>query len=167
MSLQLNVMWGDGWPQPSPHTTPGLWDCMSDTVLHLVGRWHCSDQYGSLIRHPSSLELSNISKEHRDGWGRRVRGAFSSDPLVLTQSFSWLPLLKEGTLFSWSSFLNCPNASDSLWSTGCLWSSSGYLYCSCTKTVCYDAWCCKLQISYSFIIVIINTLIVYYTLLFS
>lgn len=56
--------------------------------------------------------------------GKEGEGASRNDPFVLARSIPWFPLLKGGTQFSQHSFLNCPNPSDSLWSTGCLWSSS-------------------------------------------
>lgn len=84
MSLQLNVMWGDGWPQPSPHTNTGLWDCMSDTVLHLVGRGIVliNTAPRSAVRQAWSRAISQ-NGEYGDGWGRKVRG-----PLGTTLSFS-------------------------------------------------------------------------------
>lgn len=107
-------------PLPAPH-----WAVRLHAWYHPPSRrlWHCSDQYGSPIRRPSSQGVEQYLQRARRqaGMGRESSLPTANNPLALSQSIRRLPLVKGGTLFSSVLLLLFPKLSPLGWQFVIYW----------------------------------------------
>ena len=147
MSLHLRVMQRDGWPRPiPPHWGPWLWDCMSDTILHLSVCDNQTPTFPLLTNpHPPQIDathwcavrqiygLSNTPPTHKEWWVETVhemevrhKHTRMCSPVPETGSLNQVP--NDEHFFYLLCHLSPPISSlpplsthilDTLWSNGC------------------------------------------------